>query len=58
MFSNCRSYNQPETVYFKCANELEDYIKPHLNSFIDGTLEINEMISKKMNHLNNGKKKI
>lgn len=36
MFTNCRSYNQPETVYFKCANDLEDYITPHLNALNEG----------------------
>lgn len=41
MFENARAYNQPETMYFKYANELEDYILPHLNALKDGSLEIN-----------------
>ena len=40
MFENCRLYNQPETVYYKCANELEEYLKPHLESLKEGTLDI------------------
>ena len=35
MFDNCRKYNQPETTYFKCAKELEEYIKPHLKMLQD-----------------------
>lgn len=41
MFDNCRLYNQAETVYYKCANELEEYIRPQLEALKDGTLEIN-----------------
>jgi len=41
MFSNCRLYNQPETVYYKCANDLEDFITTHLNALNDGSFEIN-----------------
>ena len=36
IFRNCKIYNQPETVYFKCASELEDYITPHLNNLKEG----------------------
>ncbi len=36
IFENCRLYNQPETVYYKCAGELEEYIKPHLESLKEG----------------------
>jgi histone acetyltransferase len=41
IFINCRTYNQPETIYFKCANDLEDHINPYLNSLNDGTFEVN-----------------
>ena len=36
IFKNCKIYNQPETVYFKCSNELEDYIKTHLEALKEG----------------------
>ena len=36
IFRNCKIYNQPETVYFKCASELEEHITPHLNSLKEG----------------------
>ena len=39
IFKNCRIYNQPETVYIKCANELEEYIRPHLESLKEGKSE-------------------
>lgn len=32
IFSNTRRYNQPETVYYKAADELESFINPYLNS--------------------------
>lgn len=35
MFDNCRKYNQPEITYYKCAKELEEYIKPHLKMLQD-----------------------
>lgn len=41
IFSNSRLYNQPETIYYKCANDLEDFIIPHLNALKDGSLEVN-----------------
>ena len=40
IFKNCRIYNQPETVYNKCANELEEYIKPHLQTLREGKAEL------------------
>lgn len=40
MFTNSRTYNQPETVYYKCANELEEFISPHLNNLKEGSLEV------------------
>lgn len=27
MFNNCRTYNAPETVYYKCANRLEEFFE-------------------------------
>jgi len=27
MFNNCRLYNSPDTVYFKCANRLEAFFE-------------------------------
>jgi len=36
IFRNCKIYNQPETVYFKCASELEEYIKTHLEALKEG----------------------
>lgn len=36
IFKNCRIYNQPETSYFKCSNELEEYIKPHITALKEG----------------------
>jgi hypothetical protein len=36
LFRNCKIYNQPETVYFKCATELEEHIKPHLEALKEG----------------------
>lgn len=35
IFNNARFYNQPETIYYKCANELENFILPYLNSLKD-----------------------
>jgi histone acetyltransferase len=32
IFKNCRAFNHPETTYYKSANELEDYIRPHLKA--------------------------
>lgn len=36
MFDNSRLYNQPETVYYKCSNELQDYITPYLEALENG----------------------
>lgn len=47
MFTNCRAYNQPETVYFKCANDLQDFIEPHLHALKEGTLKISPPDMKK-----------
>lgn len=30
IFMNCRSYNKPETEYFKCANTLEKFYSTKL----------------------------
>jgi histone acetyltransferase len=30
VFTNAREYNNVNTVYYKCANELEKYISPYL----------------------------
>jgi len=30
VFTNAREYNNVNTVYYKCANELEKYIGPYL----------------------------
>lgn len=38
IFTNARFYNQPETIYFKCANELESYILPYLHSLKDNVM--------------------
>ncbi|KRX08151.1 Bromodomain [Pseudocohnilembus persalinus] len=35
IFNNCRKYNQPDTIYYKAANDLEEYITPHLNTLKD-----------------------
>ena len=40
MFSNCRLYNQQETVYYRSSVELEDFIKPHLDKLKEGTEEL------------------
>ena len=32
IFTNARTYNQPDTVYYKAATELEDFITPSLNN--------------------------
>jgi len=31
VFKNAREYNNVNTVYYKCANELEKYILPYIN---------------------------
>ena len=35
IFANCRTYNLPETIYVKAANELEEFVTPYLNSLKD-----------------------
>jgi len=30
IFVNARDYNNINTVYYKCANELEKYISPYI----------------------------
>ncbi len=30
IFTNARTYNQSETIYYKAANDLEGYINPYL----------------------------
>ena len=39
IFTNARFYNQPETIYFKCANELEGFILPYLHSLKDNVMQ-------------------
>lgn len=34
MFNNCRVYNSPDTVYFKCANRLEAFFESKIASSI------------------------
>lgn len=34
MFNNCRLYNSPDTVYFKCANRLEAFFESKIASSI------------------------
>ena len=35
MFSNCRSYNSPDTDYYKCANTLEKFFQNKIKELID-----------------------
>jgi histone acetyltransferase len=35
IFTNARIYNQPDTIYYRCANELEKYITQFLNTLKD-----------------------
>jgi histone acetyltransferase len=39
LFSNCKLYNQPETMYYKCAVELEEYTRPHLQALREESLQ-------------------
>lgn len=39
IFRNCKLYNQPETVYYKCSNDLEEFIRPHLQALKEGKSE-------------------
>ena len=34
MFNNCRTYNAPDTIYFKCANKLEEIFENCIRSGI------------------------
>lgn len=45
-------------MYFKCANDLEDFITPHLNSLNDGSFEINIGDNKKPQQKGNRKKTV
>lgn len=38
IFTNARYYNQAETIYYKCANELESFIQPYLHSLKDNVI--------------------
>lgn len=40
IFKNCKLYNQPETLYYKCSCDLEEFIKPHLESLKEGKSEM------------------
>ena len=33
IFTNCRSYNKPETEYYKCANTMERFLNNKLKDF-------------------------
>jgi len=35
MFNNCRLYNSPDTVYFKCANRLEAFFESKIASSVN-----------------------
>jgi hypothetical protein len=35
IFSNCKLYNQPDTVYYKCSVDLEEYVQPLLQNLRD-----------------------
>ncbi|KAL4509276.1 hypothetical protein ABPG72_018207 [Tetrahymena utriculariae] len=35
IFTNAKIYNQPDTIYYKAAKELEDFIEPYLNKLKD-----------------------
>ena len=34
MFTNCRTYNSPDTIYYKCANRLESFFEHQIRSGI------------------------
>ncbi|CAK9143779.1 unnamed protein product [Ilex paraguariensis] len=40
MFSNARTYNAPETIYYKCAGRLEAYFSSKVQSGLQSTLKI------------------
>lgn len=33
IFTNCRSYNKPDTEYYKCANTMERFFNNKLKEF-------------------------
>jgi len=35
IFANCKTYNLPETIYYKAANELEEFVNPYLITLKD-----------------------
>ena len=51
IFDNARQYNQPDTVYYRCADELEAYIDTFLESLKEDKEErkipVNKKIKKK-----------
>ena len=49
-----RTYNQPDTIYYRCANELDKYIAPFLNTLKD---EINADGGKRVSGINKKIKK-
>lgn len=43
IFDNCKQYNQPETIYYKSANQLQSFIKPYIEKLKDdknNTMEV------------------
>lgn len=57
IFSNARFYNQSETIYFKCANELENFILPYLHSLKDNIVPSDDE-SENNNSNNNNERKM
>ena len=49
-----RTYNQPDTIYYRCANELDKYIAPYLNTLKD---EVNTDGGKRVSGINKKIKK-
>jgi hypothetical protein len=37
IFDNARIYNQEETIYYKCANHLQSFVKPMLERLKEAT---------------------
>lgn len=35
IFDNCKQYNQPETIYYKSATQLQTFIKPYMEKLKD-----------------------
>lgn len=46
IFVNCRKYNQPGTIYYKAANDLEEYVEPQLESLKESQIGNHEQGSK------------